>query len=114
MLRLSTARATVLGSVVAVLCLTLNACSEPTTLAPDSASDATLRRGTTQPGGSSQPGNSGWKSTATSLELTPDGVSIVVGASSQLSVTARNKKGTEVPLRSVGWQSSDPAVAQVT
>ncbi|HET7603063.1 MAG TPA: Ig-like domain-containing protein, partial [Gemmatimonadales bacterium] len=108
MLRLSTARATVLGTVVAVLCLTLNACSEPTTLAPDSASDATLRRGSTQPG------NSGWKTTATSLELAPDGVSIVVGATSQLSVTARNRKGTEVPLRSVGWQSSDTTVAKVS
>ncbi|HET9602985.1 MAG TPA: Ig-like domain-containing protein [Gemmatimonadales bacterium] len=107
MLRLSTARAIVLGSVIAVLCLTLNACSDSTTLAPDVSPDATLRRG------ANRPGSSGWKSTATSLELAPDGFSIVVGATSQLSVTARNRKGTEVPLRSVGWRSSDTTVARV-
>jgi uncharacterized protein YjdB len=108
MLRLSTARAIVLGSVIAVLCLTLNACSDSTALAPDGAPEATLRRGV------NRPGKSGWKTTATSLEIAPDQFSIVAGASSQLSVTARNRQGSEVPLRSVDWRSSDTTVARVT
>jgi uncharacterized protein YjdB len=107
MLRLSTARAIVLGSVIAVLCLTLNACSDSTGLAPDGTTEASLRRGV------DRPGNSGWKTTATSLEIAPDGFSIVVGATSQLSVTARNRQGTEVPLGTVTWRSSDTTVARV-
>src|SRR5678815_3146573 len=107
MLRLSAARATVLGSVIAVLCLTLNACTDSTGLAPDGTSEASLRRGV------DRPGNSGWKTTATSLEIAPDGFSIVVGATSQLSVTARNRQGTEVPLGTVIWRSSDTTVARV-
>ena len=108
MLRLPTAKAIVLGSVIAALCFTLNACTDSTGLASvDGANEALLRRG------ADRPGNSGWRSTATSLEITPDGFSIAVGSTTQLSVVARNRKGTEVPTTLPTWRSSDTTVARV-
>ncbi len=108
MLRLPTAKAIVLGSVIAALCFTLNACTDSTGLASvDGANEALLRRG------ADRPGNSGWKSTATSLEITPDGFSIAVGSTTQLSVAARNRKGTEIPTTPPTWRSSDTTVVRV-
>lgn len=108
MFRLPTAKAIVLGSVIAALCFTLNACTDSTGLASvDGANEALLRRS------ADRPGNSGWKSTATSLEITPDGFSIAVGSTTQLSVAARNRKGAEVPTTPPSWRSSDTTVARV-
>jgi uncharacterized protein YjdB len=52
-------------------------------------------------------------SSVVSAEVAPNAVILVVGASEQLTATARDPAGNPLGGRAVAWQTSDEAVASV-
>ena len=104
------ARANVLASIVAILALT-SACSDALQTPFDgpgdgsAADDTSFRR-------DGLPGNSR-KNTVSSVEISPDGFSVLAGQQTTVTATIRNRNGQPLD-RVVTWYSSDTTVASVT
>lgn len=112
MIRLADSKVSVLTCAIALLCTSLSACTDSTSLASpgggfDAAAETTLRRGSTG-------GGPAWKQDVASVDVTPNSFSLAVGASAQLSVAALNRIGKQVGGVTVRWTSSDTTITTVS